>query len=815
MFCSKCGTKAIDGAVFCQKCGAKLNQDNSKEREPVPVPEQESDGEPISSAGLPLEGKFVKEKESIPESRPAQDLSTEPKENSITPVEPVAVSLPESAELLTASDGPIVVSGDAPSDFYSSEAFRRNDKNYGSTIKPYYCAQFYKIEAGEKTNFNWAAFLWGGGNMLYNGCNKLFCMTFLPLLIVVFAGQMLNVLGAAASNSSLVSISLIMRGIGWLCSFVLSIINGLKFNTWYYNDVIKNLEKQRSRKGLWIYLFSVVAVSIIAWIFSAAVPYVFEPANEDIYNDYSTKFSYGDSSYEHTGNIELSETYKSEDEGFSFQYPSSWCHLSESDFEVRKKMIGDGLILEIYSLEDMGDLDDGEHYFASYMQVIKRPLNLTFQGTIDDIQQSLSLIMDEVNVIELSDIKLDGIPARKLIYSFNDYGKTYVVTEYYYAIGSDMYGIRFYTHEKNVDKYDSLFESIVDSYRITVADTSVGNGISDSSNMGEVLYKGIPLGSLFEGSAAQAAELLGLPSGQDRDDDIRLYISDKGEVESIEIWNPGALTMNGENLGKNREGLITILGNADGESYLQGEYKMRYLFENYSLHFELTETEAWRVTVYPVQQEASGGYVSYTMYFEDDTNSRLELYPNGTFCLFANLYEAEGTVIGRYRSNYSVYEFDVTARTFSGFAGDDVDRFEMALEGSTLKYSGDWIGTVGEGSVFRLYACDDEYTVYDSASVFYDDADLPVLGYGLEWVEEPAVVTDDYGNAFISGAVRNTYGSNRSVVNIYFALWDANEYQLSPAIDMIYNFRKGDEWYFNAAVDKNAAYGDFLYVSAY
>lgn len=35
MFCSKCGTKAIDGADFCQKCGARLVKDDSVS----PVPE--------------------------------------------------------------------------------------------------------------------------------------------------------------------------------------------------------------------------------------------------------------------------------------------------------------------------------------------------------------------------------------------------------------------------------------------------------------------------------------------------------------------------------------------------------------------------------------------------------------------------------------------------------------------------------------------------------------------------------------------------------------------------------------------------------
>lgn len=35
MFCSNCGTEAIEGAVFCQKCGAKLVQENNGVQEPV------------------------------------------------------------------------------------------------------------------------------------------------------------------------------------------------------------------------------------------------------------------------------------------------------------------------------------------------------------------------------------------------------------------------------------------------------------------------------------------------------------------------------------------------------------------------------------------------------------------------------------------------------------------------------------------------------------------------------------------------------------------------------------------------------------
>ena len=43
MFCKKCGTKAVDGAVFCQNCGAMLIQGGAEA--------QVSDGESIQDAG--------------------------------------------------------------------------------------------------------------------------------------------------------------------------------------------------------------------------------------------------------------------------------------------------------------------------------------------------------------------------------------------------------------------------------------------------------------------------------------------------------------------------------------------------------------------------------------------------------------------------------------------------------------------------------------------------------------------------------------------------------------------------------------------
>ena len=208
--------------------------------------------------------------------------------------------------------------------------------------------------------------------------------------------------------------------------------------------------------------------------------------------------------------VSLSQTYVNEMEGFSFMYPSSWNHRSAEGFDARKEMMSPlNLILEIYTLDDLGY---GEDYYASYMQVIKVPVNLTFSGTIDDFESSLSLTMDEVNVTELLDIELSGLPARKLSYLFKDNGETCAVTEYYYVIGDDMYAIRFYALQKNFDKHESVFDAIMDSYTVTAVSTadesgagsliSIGNEFRDDAIFGEALMMLITDNVLTNGDIA-------------------------------------------------------------------------------------------------------------------------------------------------------------------------------------------------------------------------------------------------------------------------------------------------------------------------
>lgn len=300
--------------------------------------------------------------------------------------------------------------------------------------------------------------------------------------------------------------------------------------------------------------------------------------------------------------IDLSETYINAEEGVSFKYPSNWSPLSESDFVLRQEMLNPAvLISEIYAT-DVPAFD--EEQFAPYMQVLKTQVNSSFSGTMEDFQNSLSLQMDNVQVTELSDIVLSNHPWRKLAYSFRDSdGKIYSVFEYYYAIYEEMYAVRFYVLQKNLDKYESTFDAIMDSYVITNAGTS--GDATTSSNSGEIYYKDIPMSELLSATTDDVVKLLGAPTILDREyciyDDITFELSSEGLTTSVQVDDSSLCSVNGVTLNKNRDGLVEIFGEPLREGDGVRGYSLSYELPNYNLHINMGEPQGteWRVTVSP------------------------------------------------------------------------------------------------------------------------------------------------------------------------------------------------------------------------
>lgn len=210
MFCHECGSKLSEGALFCQKCGAKVLIE--------------------SSANQPLEAHVITEK---------------------TPI-----------KVINNTSGTV---NEQTEQAYNNE--KQDNRVYGDDIKPYYREQFARIASGEKAKFNWAAFLLGPLNQLFNGCTKIFCRTFLPVYIALLANSLIGMVATQIFNFTLIAVSSVLSIVIALWSLVLSIINGFKFNEWYYKDILNNPGKKRSRKGFWILLVSVIAVWIASLVF--------------------------------------------------------------------------------------------------------------------------------------------------------------------------------------------------------------------------------------------------------------------------------------------------------------------------------------------------------------------------------------------------------------------------------------------------------------------------------------------------------------------------------------------------------------------
>lgn len=114
----------------------------------------------------------------------------------------------------------------------------------GPAANSYYAGEFAGIAAGQKSKFNWAAFLLGPYHQLYHGSTQLFKKTFLPYLIVVTILFVSGEIGAFMTLSSfsigsmvltLISSALLVAASVW--ALVLLIFNGRTYNRKLYEQV--------------------------------------------------------------------------------------------------------------------------------------------------------------------------------------------------------------------------------------------------------------------------------------------------------------------------------------------------------------------------------------------------------------------------------------------------------------------------------------------------------------------------------------------------------------------------------------------------
>lgn len=98
----------------------------------------------------------------------------------------------------------------------------------------YYFGEFQKAESGEKTKFNWAAFLFNASFCLYRKCTGLFQKYFLIPLIIILAACLAASIGAARFSLTAMLLGGVGSAVGSIWAFINAIRIGRRFNGEYY-----------------------------------------------------------------------------------------------------------------------------------------------------------------------------------------------------------------------------------------------------------------------------------------------------------------------------------------------------------------------------------------------------------------------------------------------------------------------------------------------------------------------------------------------------------------------------------------------------
>ena len=209
MFCPKCGHSIPDGAAFCPNCGAQR-----------PNPQQE---EPV--------------KQQMPPKEEAQPV-------------------PEQSPLRTPEISGRSGHGETYSTTYNRTAGQRQRPEYSddglATVvqrnTKYYMSEFRKVENGEKTKFNWAAFFFGLYFCLYRKCTDLAKKYFLIPFLLLFISGIILIVGISAFALIPMAIGILLAVIGEIWYLINIIRNGRNFNRDYYHHATAVLAKGDPKK---------------------------------------------------------------------------------------------------------------------------------------------------------------------------------------------------------------------------------------------------------------------------------------------------------------------------------------------------------------------------------------------------------------------------------------------------------------------------------------------------------------------------------------------------------------------------------------
>lgn len=488
MFCSKCGAKAKEGAAFCEKCGAKLavtdvgstttersiRADMFESAEP-PAPEEPAPEVPAPEEPAPEEPA---PEEPAPEG-PASEVSkaVEQREPEIMQPDKSAISkmnqFSGAAEQAVSETNNIFESVSV-GDVY--DLLRENTSD---------CPEIKEVDFQPKTGITTIR---GKKNRYFVGfsrgdyrlcvCPKLLFSVYRIIFwfVIWFTVYVLIDGGDLEEIYPFLGLCLLIGGAGGIVSEVICkrekkeivpfIKERLSKAVCVKGPVVPITEPLLLRPRLWFLGFSLPVASVIQPIlYSVAVlagivilivgsgvldrmgtsnhrdEFVY-----DTYNGESEAETYMPSSG--PDNILLSNTYSNKEEGFSFMYPSDWEEENLDDAIVAvipKNALSQYAIFVVEKSFDDGSL---------------------FELTEVDFEIGYASIegINDFKMVGLSDVSLDGYPARKLTYTCkNENEERLSGIQYFYVNGTDLYQVECLVLEDAYDFAKPQMDAIMDA----------------------------------------------------------------------------------------------------------------------------------------------------------------------------------------------------------------------------------------------------------------------------------------------------------------------------------------------------------------
>lgn len=620
MFCSKCGTKAIDGAVFCQKCGAKLIQSHGEKREPFPVSIQEPAAKSIPSEGTSSEPeqKSAKEEESVLKEEPRQVSLPELIKTSTVPPEAIIkttqkADIPKEAPSTSERDAEIYAllkenidkCPSIKSTKKAKKGVRLRGRIYCHTVR---LATVHTVQARIRSIL---AFPF---SILYGLLAGLICTIGVVILqeLVKYGSICIEYYHGVLFAFC----CLVMGAVGLIHTFV-----GRKEKSAVAAYVRETVEPRHIslfiRKGADMSkIRTAVAgvlglIGIIVLLFNLPDP--IEYPDELLFDGLPvTRF------FDMTQKDFESEFGEAKWIGQNTTTGDDYYNYSYDGFE--------GIDHVIYSKENGKVIYIQFH--AIYCTYNRKKLNKSLDRVLDILSErykgdnSFGVYGSIHNGFYCYDgVYFGETPTAEEILAQQEFedGRDYnyrfvpltVFGEVYYDASWSLdvrekqdYKIDLITAVwKNRDDLDGVYnvclytDEWVETMN-TAAVPSEQNYTPDSSNMGEVLYEGLPVSQFFALSADELVETLGTPIDYSEYtliyDDIEFGL-DNGKVTSAESFSLGKFTVNGDTLEKGREGLIALLGNPSDESEGGSGHQLEFSLENCEIIIATDEDIAWRV----------------------------------------------------------------------------------------------------------------------------------------------------------------------------------------------------------------------------